>query len=115
MQLADPLRLGLRRLQSRFRLTDSPRWLRRVGSFRHTPRQRHVPAPCKAEAVSPPFGHARSRPPASLPGVLVTSLNKREKQATLSRILALDLARGAEMATEAVLSPGQSDHDLLEG
>jgi len=42
-------------------------------------------------------------------------LNKGGKQATLSGIFEANVAREARMATEGVLSPGHSEHDLLEG
>jgi TolB-like protein/Tfp pilus assembly protein PilF len=116
MQSAKPVRLRLSSLRPRLKLPYPSRWLRRVGSsFRLIRRRRHVLALHEARISSPlespPETHLLSAP-FSNPQ---RSLNKGPKQATLSGIFEADAVREARMTTWGVLSPGQSEHDLLEG
>src|SRR5215469_14468280 len=114
MQSAKPLRLRLNSLRPRFRLPYPSRWLRRVGSsFRLDRQRRHSLAPGR---ISPPRDSpSGARPLSASFSHTPCSLNKGRNQATLSGISSVDAVRGALMATEGVLSPGQSEHDLLEG
>src|SRR5215472_11432655 len=117
LQSAKGLRLRLRSLGPRLKLPYPSRWLRRVGSsIRLIQRRRRQRFTRRASNLFAPMnGMPEVCPPPTFAANAQCSLNNELNHATLTGILAADAVRGERMATEGMPSPGQSEHDLLEG
>src|ERR1700746_920903 len=115
IQSAKRLRLRLTSLRPRLKLPYPSRWLRRVGALLRLMQRRHFFAR-RQPYIPTSIKSARevcSR--ATFTAATRSLLNKEGKQATLSGIFGAHVVREGWMATEGVLSPGRSEHDLLEG